>query len=79
MAYNPDSKKLFEWTMEDPNQVEIYDGTSYELLEPSQWAPMPTLVFTIPPANYFMLATAANKPKKIFVRSVSWTRRAARR
>src|SRR5882762_10320958 len=32
MAYNPDSKKLFVVDDGCPNQVEIYDGTSYELL-----------------------------------------------
>src|SRR6266404_5744382 len=32
MAYNPDSKKLFVVDDGGPNQVEIYDGTSYELL-----------------------------------------------
>jgi DNA-binding beta-propeller fold protein YncE len=32
MAYNSDSKKLFVVDDGGPNQVEIYDGTSYELL-----------------------------------------------
>ena len=32
MAYNPDSKKLFVVDDGGPNQVEIYDGTSFELL-----------------------------------------------
>jgi YVTN family beta-propeller protein len=32
MAYNPDSKKLFVVDEGPPNQVEIYDGTSFELL-----------------------------------------------
>jgi DNA-binding beta-propeller fold protein YncE len=32
MAYNPDSKKLFVVDGGGPNQVEIYDGTSFELL-----------------------------------------------
>src|SRR5258708_23638811 len=32
MAYDPDSKKLFVVDDGGPNQVEIYDGTSYELL-----------------------------------------------
>src|SRR5712672_2200783 len=32
MAYNPDSKKLFVVDDGGPNQVEIYDGTSYGLL-----------------------------------------------
>jgi len=32
MAYNPDSKKLFVVDDGGPNQVEIYDGTTYELL-----------------------------------------------
>jgi len=32
IGYNPDSKKLFVVDDGGPNQVEIYDGTSYELL-----------------------------------------------
>jgi DNA-binding beta-propeller fold protein YncE len=32
MAYNPDSKKLFVVDDGGPNQVEIYDGTSFEFL-----------------------------------------------
>jgi YVTN family beta-propeller protein len=32
MAYNPDSKKLFVANEGPPNQVEIYDGTTFELL-----------------------------------------------
>src|ERR1700730_6301720 len=32
MAYNPDSKKLFVVDDGGPNQIQIYDGTSYELL-----------------------------------------------
>jgi DNA-binding beta-propeller fold protein YncE len=32
LGYNPDSKKLFVVDDGGPNQVEIYDGTSYELL-----------------------------------------------
>jgi YVTN family beta-propeller protein len=32
IAYNPDSKKLFVVDDGGPNQVEIFDGTSYELL-----------------------------------------------
>src|SRR6266481_5248642 len=32
MAYNPDSKKLFVVDDGGPNQVEIFDGTSFELL-----------------------------------------------
>ena len=32
MAYNPESKKLFVVDDGGPNQIEIYDGTSYQLL-----------------------------------------------
>src|SRR5437667_2249082 len=32
MAYNPDSKKLFVVDDGGPNQVEIYDGTSFDFL-----------------------------------------------
>src|SRR5438309_10353792 len=32
IAYNPDSKKLFVVDEGPPNQVQIYDGTSFELL-----------------------------------------------
>jgi DNA-binding beta-propeller fold protein YncE len=33
MAYNPDSNKLFVTNEGPPNQVEIYDGTSFKLLD----------------------------------------------
>jgi YVTN family beta-propeller protein len=54
MAYNPDSKKLFVVDEGPPNQVEIYDGTSFELLgtipmgahaDPSIYDPVSKLMY----------------------------------
>ena len=64
MGYNSESKKLYVVDDGGPNQVEIFDGTSFKLLGTIPMGHMPTSASTIPTVNCSTSATAAGKPKR---------------
>src|SRR6267142_2829220 len=66
MAYNPDSKKLFVVDDGGPNQVEIYDGTSFEFLGAIPMSAHADASFYDPVSKLFYVGNGGRDAKQDF-------------